>query len=87
MFSKLIPHIQTFYYRIITFINLKRYLLYWIENFIERGHIFSHINERNISTINDKRNMSYKYYINQPKHMAKIELNQLLAKQPHLINK
>ena len=39
-----------------------------------------------IKTISDKGNMSYNYYIKQPKHMVEIKLNQILAKKPHLIN-
>ena len=30
--------------------------------------------------------MSYEYYIKQPKHMVEIKLNQILARNPHLIN-
>ena len=39
----------------------------------------------NISTINDKRNMSNKYYMKQSKIMVEIKLNQILARKPHLI--
>ena len=35
-------------------IKLKRYLLDRFEDFIEKRFIFSHIDEMNISTINDK---------------------------------
>ena len=40
-------------------INLKRYLLFNIESFIEKGYIFSHIDEMNITTVIDKMYMTY----------------------------
>ena len=40
----------------------------------------------NISTINDKRIMSYKFCKKQPKHMVEIKLNQLISRNPFLIN-
>ena len=39
----------------------------------------------NITTINDKRNMTYEYYIKQPMHAVEIRLNVIVAKNPHLI--
>ena len=37
-------------------------------------------------TISDIRNMTYEYFIKQPKHMVEFKLNMMIAKNPHLIN-
>ena len=47
-------HIETDFYHNTKLFNLKRYLLYLIDKFIEEGYTFSHIDEMNISTILDK---------------------------------
>ena len=65
--------------------NLKRFLLYHIDNFIEKGHLFSHIDETNLTTVNDKIYMSYKYYIQHPMPMVERPLNMVIAKDLHLI--
>ena len=44
-------------------INLKRYLLYDIEDFINKGYIFSHIEEMNILNINSDMFMTYDFYL------------------------
>ena len=67
-------------------INLKRYLLNRIEDLLEKGYIFSHVFEMIISTINDKKYMTYEYYIKQPMQAIELNLNLNLAKNPHLIN-
>ena len=54
--------------------------------FFKKPLHFSHISEMIINTISDKRNMTYEYYIKQPKHMVEFKLNMILAKIPHLIN-
>ena len=65
---------------------MKRYLLYWTECVIEKRHMFSHLNEMNITTTNDEMNMTYEYYIKQPTQAAELRLNMIIAKNPHLIN-
>ena len=40
----------------------------------------------NTETINDKRNMNYKYYIKQPMEMIESKLNIIIPKNPPLIN-
>ena len=65
--------------------NLKRYLLYEIDTFIEKGYIFSHIDEMNITTINDKMFMAYDYYINRPMPAVELKLNMIISKNPQLI--
>ena len=56
-----------------------------IEFYIKHPN-FSHISGMIFKTISDKRNMTYEYYIKQPKHMAEHKLNMINAKKPHLIN-
>ena len=77
--------IETDFYHNTSLINLKRSLLYHIDDFIEKGQIFSHIDERNITTINDKMYMSYKYYFQLPTPMVERRLNTVIGKNPHLI--
>ena len=52
---------------------LEKVFLLWIENFIERGHNFSHICEMNITTISNKGYMTYEFFIKRP--MEIVELN------------
>ena len=47
-------------------INLEDSLHHYIDKLLEKGYKFSHINEMNISTINDTQYMTYEYYIHQP---------------------
>ena len=47
----------------------KKFLMNATQNFINQGYKFSHISNMNIITINNRRNMTYKYYINQPMSM------------------
>ena len=68
-----------------TLINLRKHLLYKIDNFIEKGYIFSHIGEMNITTINDKMLLTYNYYITCPMPAVELKLNMILSKNPHLI--
>ena len=77
--------IETDFYHKTSIINLKRNLLYEIENFIEKGYIFSHIDEMNITTINDKMFMAYDYYITRPMPAIELKLNMISSTNPHLI--
>ena len=83
-FSKSI-RIETDFYHNTTFMVLKRFLLYQIDDFIEKGQIFFHIDEMNITTVNDKMYTSYKFYIQHPMPMVERRLNLVIAKNPHLI--
>ena len=67
-------------------IHLKRYLLFHGDNFIEKGQIFSHIDEMNITTVKDKMYLTYDYYIQDPMQAVEIKLNLIIAENPHLIN-
>ena len=60
-FKNFTPFFKTDFYHNTTIITLKRYLFYWIEYFTTRGDKFSHINEMNIKTINDKKYMNYEH--------------------------
>ena len=80
------PHIKTDFYHNATIIDLEGYLLYWIDYFIQRGHIFYHINELNTTSINAKRNTTYNHYIKQPMQAIELKLNIFFARNPNLIN-
>ena len=66
-------------------INLKRYLLYHIEDFMDRRYIFSHIDEMNILIVNDRMFMTYDFYLKQQKSMLEWRLNKKLARNPNPI--
>ena len=78
-------HIETDCYNNTNLINLKRYLLYQIDNFLEKGDIFSHIDGMNITTVKDKRYMTYDCYITHPMSAIELKLNMIISKNPHLI--
>ena len=65
---------------------MKRYFLNHIEDFINKGYIFSHIGEMNILIVNDRMFMTYDFYLKQPKSMLEWRLNEKLARNPNLIN-
>ena len=83
-FSKPI-HTETDFYGNTNPINLERYLLYHIDDFIEKGHIFSHIDEMNTTTVNDEMYMTYNYYIKHPMPAVGLKLNMIFSKNPNLI--
>ena len=58
-FSKSI-HVETDSYHNTTFLKLKKFLLYHIDDFIEKRQIFSHIDVMNYTTVNGEMYMSYK---------------------------
>ena len=69
-----------------TMIHCSTFVEKIFNDFKNNGYYFNQLAETNIKTISAKRNMSYEYYIKQPKHMVEIKLNQILARNPHLIN-
>ena len=77
--------IETNFYHNTNLINLKRYLLYQIDNFMEKRHIFSHFDEMNITTVNDKMYMTYDYYIKHPMSAVLLKLNMNVSKNANLI--
>ena len=78
-------YIATYYYHNTTMINLKICLLNRIEDFIEKRYIFSHIDEKNISTVVAKLHIIYDKYIVHPMQAIEVKLNMILAKTPHLV--
>ena len=82
-FSKPI-HTETDFYGNTNPINLKRYLLYHIDDFMEKGHIFSHSDEMNITTVIDKMYKTYDYYIKHPMPAVELKLNKIFTKNPNL---
>ena len=66
--------------------NIKRNLFYNINHFIPRGYKTSNIKKVTIKTINDRFNITYGNYINNPKPMFESRINFIIAKNPSLIN-
>ena len=62
------------------YINIKRYLLFYIDSCEFGGFKFSIINHMIINTIGYKCNMSYEYYINNPMPMVERRIILLLLK-------
>ena len=86
VFNKFTAKVQTVFHHNTTFVNLKTFLLFWIEFFIRRGCKFSQNNGRNFSTIVDKMNMIYEHYVKQPMQPIELKLNMIIAKNPNLKN-
>ena len=40
-----------------------------------------------IKSLNDRCNMTYKYYMNEAMQLVELKLNMIIAKHPELINK
>ena len=54
-------------YNMHNFWDVKRYLITRNVYFERQGYKFSHICEMKITLISDRRSITYKYYLNQPK--------------------
>ena len=67
------------------YINIKSYLLIYIDICEYGGFKFNNIIHMNINTFSCKCNMSYKHYINQPMSMLERRINFIIAKNPQLI--
>ena len=68
------------------YINIKSYLLFYIDSCKSGGYKFNIINHMIINTISCRCNMSYKQYINNPMSMLERRINFLIARNPKLIN-
>ena len=68
------------------FIDIRSYLLFYINSCEIIGYKFNKINHMIIKTISCRCNMSYKYYINQPMSMLERRINFIIARNPKLIN-
>ena len=84
--KNLIPYIKREYFYNTNIFSMKGYFVYWIDYFMSRGHNFCKINEMIIQTISNRRDMTYKHYINQPMSMCERKINLNIATNPHLIN-
>ena len=71
--------IETVFYHNTMLNILKRYFLYHIDNFIEKGYMFSHIDEINILTVDDKMCMLYDIYIKHPMQAIELKINMIIA--------
>ena len=78
-------HIETNFHHNTNLINLKRYLVYQIDKFIEKEHLFSYIDEMNITTVKDKIYMAYDYYIKHPMSAVELKLNMINSKIPNIM--
>ena len=67
------------------YINIKSYLLFYIDSCEINGYKFKNNNHMIIKTISCMCNMSYKYYINQPMSMLERWINMIIDKNPQLI--
>ena len=67
-------------------INIKSYLIFYIDSCEINGYKFKNINHMIIKTISCMCNMSYKYYINQPMSMLERRINMIIDKNPQSIN-
>ena len=65
--------------------NLRRFFIHHIDNFIDKGYKCSHIDEMNITTNNDKMYMTYEYYIQNSMAAVELKKSMILAKNPYLI--
>ena len=61
-FINFYPPIQTEFHYNVKIILLKRCLLYWIDYFVLKGYILSHLIELKNKTICDKKNYSFFQY-------------------------
>ena len=68
------------------YINIKSYLLFYIDSCEINSYKFKNINHMIINLVSCVCNMSYKYYINQPMPMLERRINFLIARNPKLIN-
>ena len=66
--------------------NMKSYLLSFIDSFTTRGCEFCKINHKTINAMNHRCDITYGYYMKQPKHSLERRLNFIVAKTPHLRN-
>ena len=68
------------------YINIKSFLLFYIDSCEINGYKFKNINHMTINVISCMCNMTYKHYINQPMSMLERRINFLIARNPKLIN-
>ena len=67
------------------YINIKNYLLFYIDSCRYGNFVFDNINKMEISMISCRCNMTYKNYMNSPMSMLERYINMVIAKNPSLI--
>ena len=72
-------HIQTDFYHNMMKIKLRRYFLYWIADFIEKGYVFSHIADMKILTVYCRMYMTYDIYFKHPMLAIELKINMVVA--------
>ena len=68
------------------FINIKSYLIFFIDICEYGNYIFDNILNMEINTISCRCNMTYKYYMNNPMSMLERRINYIISRNPYLIN-
>ena len=68
------------------YVNIKNYLLFYIDSCKYENFIFDNIIKMEISIISCRCNMTYKYYMNNSLSMLERSINMNIAKNPKLIN-
>ena len=68
------------------YVNIKNYLIFYIDSCESGGFKFNNIIHMNINTISCKCNMSFKHFKNQPMPAVERRINMIIAKSPQLIN-
>ena len=68
------------------YINIKNYLLFYIDSYESGEYKFSNINHLIFNTISCIFNLAYKHYINHPKPAVERRINMIIARNPQLIN-
>ena len=84
--NNFILKLETSYVHKIEFKKLKIFLLYCIDCLKLKGYKFCNINQMTINTINDRCNITYESYMNNPMSMCERKINLNIAKKPQLIN-
>ena len=67
------------------YINIKNYLLFYIDSCIYGTFVFDNIINMEIIMISCRCNMTYKNYLNSPMSMLERRINLVIGKKPQLI--
>ena len=84
--NDLTPHIETDFYLSVRNINLKSFLLYWIEYFILQGYQFLDLSQIKIKKFSGRRYMNFSCYIKQLMQMNNLQLNKIIAEDLKISN-
>ena len=68
------------------YINIKSYLLFYIDSCEYGNFIFDNIFNMEINTISCRCNMTYRYYMNNPMSMLERRINYIISRNPYLLN-